>query len=40
MRRALAALMLIAPIAGAQTIGSIERLDPAFDVLVPRDAKI
>jgi len=40
MRRAIAALMLIAPIAGAQTIGSIERLDPAFDALVPRDAKI
>ena len=40
MRHAIAALMLIAPIAGAQSIGSIERLDPAFDALVPRDAKI
>jgi gluconolactonase len=40
MRRAIVALMLVTPIAGAQTIGRIERLDPAFDALVPRDAQI
>jgi gluconolactonase len=42
MRRVLCVvvLLLTASVAGAQTIGSIERLDPAFDALVPRDAKI
>lgn len=25
---------------GAQTVGTIDRLDPAFDALVPKDAKI
>jgi len=43
MRRLYAAVLCIVVLtapAGAQTIGRIERLDPAFDALVPRDAHI